>query len=66
MALTLTPVLCLLLFGNVQPREDNFLVRFLKNGYLRNLQAQVSQGRWAFLAILLDVTVAIPSAASGA
>jgi heavy metal efflux system protein len=37
MALTLTPVLCLLLFKNLKPAQDNFLVRFLKNGYLRQL-----------------------------
>ena len=38
MALTLTPVLCVLFFGNIKPKPDNFLVRFLKNGYLRNLR----------------------------
>src|SRR5205814_1224071 len=34
MALSLTPVLCLLLFKNLRPIEDNFLVRNLKSGYL--------------------------------
>ncbi|MGH7140005.1 MAG: efflux RND transporter permease subunit, partial [Pirellulales bacterium] len=34
---TIAPVLCLLLFKNLQPTRDNFLVRFLKRGYLRNL-----------------------------
>ena len=30
LALTLTPVLCLLFFRNFKPVRDNFLVRFLK------------------------------------
>src|SRR4029077_12140316 len=34
---TVAPVLCLLLFRNLQPTRDNFLVRFIKRGYLRNL-----------------------------
>ena len=38
LALTIAPVLCLLLFKNLQPSRDNFLVRFLKTGYLRNLE----------------------------
>jgi cobalt-zinc-cadmium resistance protein CzcA len=37
LALTVAPVLCLLLFKHIQPRPDNLLVRFLKQGYLRNL-----------------------------
>ena len=37
MALTLTPVLCLLLLKNVKPVPENFLVRFLKNRYLWQL-----------------------------
>ena len=62
MALTLTPVLCLLLLRNIQPREDNFLVRFLKNGYLRNLNLCLRY-RWAvvgFMAALLIATVLVP------
>ncbi len=38
LALTIAPVLCLLLFRNLQPSHDNFFVRFLKTGYLRNLE----------------------------
>ena len=38
LAVTLAPVLCLLLFKHLKPSEDNFLVRFLKRGYLRNLE----------------------------
>src|SRR5207249_2565772 len=39
MALSLTPVLCLLLFKNLPSAQDNFLVRFLKTNYLRVLGA---------------------------
>jgi cobalt-zinc-cadmium resistance protein CzcA len=38
LALVLAPVLCLLLFRNLKPARDNFLVRWLKRGYLRNLE----------------------------
>jgi heavy metal efflux system protein len=37
LALILAPVLCLLLFRNLQPAEDNFFVRWIKRGFLRNL-----------------------------
>jgi cobalt-zinc-cadmium resistance protein CzcA len=37
LALTIAPVLCLLLFKHLKPTPDNRLVRFLKQGYLRNL-----------------------------
>jgi Cu/Ag efflux pump CusA len=37
LALTLTPVLCLVFFRNLQPTRDNFMVRFLKNRYLWQL-----------------------------
>ncbi len=37
MSLTLAPVLCSLFFTRLKPAEDNFLVRRLKSGYLRNL-----------------------------
>jgi cobalt-zinc-cadmium resistance protein CzcA len=38
LAVTLTPVLCLFLFKNFQPRPESFLVRFLKERYLRQLE----------------------------
>src|SRR5262249_2420468 len=34
LAMTLTPVLCLLLFKNLKPSPDTLLVRFLKTRYL--------------------------------
>jgi cobalt-zinc-cadmium resistance protein CzcA len=38
LAVTLTPVLCLVFFRTLQPSRDNFLVRWLKTGYLRQLE----------------------------
>src|SRR6202040_2897917 len=37
LAITLTPVLCLLFFRNLKPVPDNFLVRYLKRRYLWQL-----------------------------
>jgi cobalt-zinc-cadmium resistance protein CzcA len=50
LALTVSPVLCLLLFRNLRPAEDNFLVRFLKRYYL-GLLRQVLHHRWVSLAV---------------
>ncbi|MGA2258630.1 MAG: efflux RND transporter permease subunit, partial [Thermoguttaceae bacterium] len=38
LAVTLTPVLCLLFFRNLKPVQDNFFVRFMKYRYLRQLE----------------------------
>jgi cobalt-zinc-cadmium resistance protein CzcA len=38
LAITLAPVLCHLLLRNLQPTPDNFVVRWVRNGYLRNLR----------------------------
>jgi cobalt-zinc-cadmium resistance protein CzcA len=38
LSLTLAPVLCLLLFGNLKPAQDNFLVRLMKSRYLAQLR----------------------------
>src|SRR5262249_31746757 len=46
LAMTLTPVLCLLLFKNLQPKPDNLLVRSLKAGYLWLLRICLRH-RWA-------------------
>jgi heavy metal efflux system protein len=67
MALTLAPVLCLLFLKNVKPVQDNFMVRFLKNGYLKNLGHCLNH-RWltlVLMAVLLAVTVALPLAHMG-
>jgi cobalt-zinc-cadmium resistance protein CzcA len=38
LALTIAPVLCLLFFKNLKETPDNFLVRYLKRSYLRQLK----------------------------
>src|SRR5439155_4893007 len=38
LALTVAPVLCLMFFRNLKPVEDNFIVRWLKRSYLRQLR----------------------------
>jgi cobalt-zinc-cadmium resistance protein CzcA len=50
LALTLSPVLCLLFFKNLQPARDNFMVRFLKSRYLWQL-AVCLRYRWTTLAV---------------
>src|SRR5262249_41951180 len=50
LALTLAPVLCLLLFKRLRPSRDNFLVRFLKRGYLRQLERCLNH-RWLTRAV---------------
>jgi cobalt-zinc-cadmium resistance protein CzcA len=62
MALTLTPVLCLLLFRNIKPARENILVRILKARYLSQL-ALCLRHRWATVAVmgsLIVITVAWP------
>jgi cobalt-zinc-cadmium resistance protein CzcA len=56
MALTLAPVLCLLFFRNLEPRPDNFLVRFLRYRYLKQLDVCLRY-RWTTLALLGTVIV---------
>jgi heavy metal efflux system protein len=38
LALTVAPVLCLLFFRDLQPSRDNYMVRFLKMRYLKQLE----------------------------
>jgi cobalt-zinc-cadmium resistance protein CzcA len=60
LALTLSPVLCLLFFKNMKPARDNFMVRWLKAGYLRQLERCLNH-RWATLGVfaaLIAVTLA--------
>jgi heavy metal efflux system protein len=62
LALTLTPVLCLLFLRNLKPVPDNFLVRYLKGSYLRQLERCL---RYRGLTIglmgaLLLVTILVP------
>jgi cobalt-zinc-cadmium resistance protein CzcA len=37
LAITLSPALCLIFFKNLKPSRDNFLVRWLRSSYLRQL-----------------------------
>jgi cobalt-zinc-cadmium resistance protein CzcA len=62
LALTISPVLCLLFFRNVKPTRDNFLVRWIKAGYVRQL-ALFLRFRWATLALFLLLIAATVFAA---
>jgi cobalt-zinc-cadmium resistance protein CzcA len=57
LALTVAPVLCLLLFKNMRPARDNFLVRFLKRSYLRQL-GRCLHYRWLTLAVFSALILA--------
>jgi cobalt-zinc-cadmium resistance protein CzcA len=57
LAVTLTPVLALLFFRNFRPVADNFLVRSLREGYLRQLRTCLKY-RWATLAVMTVLIVA--------
>jgi cobalt-zinc-cadmium resistance protein CzcA len=56
LALTLAPALCLLFFRNLQPAEDNFLVRWLKSGYLRQVERYLDH-RWLTLIVFSVLAV---------
>jgi len=58
LALMVAPVLSMLLFKHLQPGEDNALVRWLKRGYLNQLERFLNY-RWltvAFFAFLIVIT----------
>src|SRR5262249_35276730 len=56
LALLLAPVLCLLFLRGVKPAEDNFLVRAIKNGYLRQLD-RCLRYRWIALGLFTTLIV---------
>jgi cobalt-zinc-cadmium resistance protein CzcA len=56
LAVLLAPVLCLLFYRNLKPAEDNFLVRFLKWRYLRQLD-RVLRYRWVALALFAGLII---------
>jgi cobalt-zinc-cadmium resistance protein CzcA len=64
LAMTLAPVLCLLLFRHLKPARDNFLVRWLKATYLWQLRTCLDH-RWLTLgvmaALLAGTVIALPS-----
>ncbi len=57
LALTAAPVLCLLLFRNLKPSEDNFFVRWLKKSYLRQLRSCLHH-RWLTLGVFAAIILA--------
>jgi cobalt-zinc-cadmium resistance protein CzcA len=61
LAVTLTPVLCLLCFKNLTPTPDNFLVRAIKTSYLKQLDRCLKH-RWLtvlFFGTLIAGTAAL-------
>ena len=62
LALTVTPVLCLLFFRNIKPTPENFLVRFLKSRYLWQLDVCIRHPyiTIAVMLSLIGITAAWP------
>jgi heavy metal efflux system protein len=62
MALTLTPVLCLLLFRDIKPAQDNLLVRGIKSAYVWLLEICLNNRTFvlALMGLLLLATILIP------
>jgi cobalt-zinc-cadmium resistance protein CzcA len=61
LALTVAPVLCRLFYKNLRPARENFLVRWLKASYLRQLE-RCLRHRWLTLTVfgvLFAVTLAV-------
>jgi Cu/Ag efflux pump CusA len=56
LALTVAPVLCLLFLKNLKPVPDNFLVRWLREGYLRNLRVCL-RNRWITVILFVGAIV---------
>src|SRR5262249_40579933 len=56
LALTVSPVLCMLFFKNLKPSGDNWLVRGLKERYLMQLRIALKY-RWLTLALLVGLIV---------
>jgi cobalt-zinc-cadmium resistance protein CzcA len=57
MAVTLTPVLCLLCFKKIKPIHDNFFVRYLKSRYLWQLRVCLKY-RWTTVLLMTAILVA--------
>jgi cobalt-zinc-cadmium resistance protein CzcA len=57
LALCLSPVLCLLLFRNLKPARDNFLVRWLRAAYVRQMEVCLDHRLLALGVFLLLVGV---------
>src|SRR5579884_2182800 len=61
LALTVAPVMCLLFFKNLKPSEDNWLVRWLKRSYLRQLERCLNHRLLTLLVFgaLTAITIAV-------
>jgi heavy metal efflux system protein len=57
LAVLLSPVLCLLLLRRLKPTADNFLVRWLKSSYLRQVEWCLNH-RWPSMLILAGLMAA--------
>src|SRR5262249_50419107 len=56
LAILLCPLLCLFFFRNLKPAADNFLVRWLKRRYLRQLERCLNH-RWLALGLFAALIV---------
>jgi len=56
LALTVAPVLCLIFLRRLKPAQDNFLVRWLKTRYLRQLEICLNY-RWATIGVMATLAV---------
>jgi cobalt-zinc-cadmium resistance protein CzcA len=56
LAVTLTPVLCLLFFRKIKPIQDNFLVRYLKSRYLWQLRVCLKY-RWTTVFVMAALII---------
>jgi heavy metal efflux system protein len=56
LALTVAPVLCLIFFKHLKPTPDNWLVRYLKRSYLRQLDTCLNH-RFATLSLFITLAV---------
>ncbi|HTU92339.1 MAG TPA: efflux RND transporter permease subunit [Gemmataceae bacterium] len=56
LAMTLTPVLCMFMFKNFKPVEENVLVRFLKSRYLWQLRVCLKY-RWTTIVVMCSLIV---------
>jgi cobalt-zinc-cadmium resistance protein CzcA len=64
LAITLVPVLCLIFFRNIKPSRDNFFVRWLKSGYLRQLRRCLDHRpitMTIFIALIVVTAMLVPA-----
>jgi cobalt-zinc-cadmium resistance protein CzcA len=54
LALIVAPALCLIFFKNLEPKPDNFLVRYLKRSYLKQL-GRCLDHRWLTLTLFITL-----------